>query len=127
MQLFKRILLGLAALTIVSIFALIIYFWPIDSRLSGTFKSNKDATISYLQATRKLTDRQRHVFDQMYGHLSYKFDGHRLKTIMEPHVVRGYGREDLYIEKEITEFYFFVKKSDKNSATIVVLPGISPI
>ncbi len=86
--------------------------------------SDKEATINYLQSTRKLTDKQQHVFNQMYGHLTYIFDGHKIKIVMEPHNIEGYADgSDLFIEESIIDSYYFVRMLNKDSATIFVLPS----
>ena len=126
MKIIKYIIVGILVTVLISLSVIFFRFWPTDPRLNGTFKSDKEATITYLESTRNLRDEQRHFFNQIFGHLTLVFNGHKMESVMEPHTIKGYaGEDDRNSEGWSDKSYFFVAMSNKDNIIIVDLP--SPI
>src|SRR3990170_990400 len=75
-----------------------------DPRIVGTFVSDKEATMSYLQSTGKFTDRQLTLFDSLLGKLRVECDGVTIVTTMDDfkysEPLRIVERENEYIVTE---------------------------
>ena len=80
-----------------------------DSRLYGTWKSDREATIDYNRNHTKISDRELQALGQMFGHLIVVYQsGGRSSTTMEAHTItRG------------TETESFDSLSDKSAYRIV--------
>ncbi|MFO7606103.1 MAG: hypothetical protein R6W72_07380 [Desulfurivibrionaceae bacterium] len=123
MALLKIILLAIPAIFTLGIVAVIICFWPVDSRLSGTFKSDKEETVKYLKTITKLTEKQLNKHEQIYGHFYYVFDAHKIKTIIEPYSIQSVFSDgsDFNMDASENESYFVMNKTNKDKVILFVL------
>jgi hypothetical protein len=106
-----------------SVLGLWLKLWGIDPRLHGAFVSDREETIKRLLSTQNIAAEKLKVLRQMYGHMTYTFDGHKIKVVTDHHVVEDYPEgSKTEIGKEALESIFFVKKESGEKATLVVLP-----
>jgi len=124
MKRFKKIFLLIFILFLIGTIGLITYFWPIDSRLCGKFQSDKEATIEYIKLKRHVTDRQLKIFNQIYGHSTLAFDGHKLNLSTISTIIHDYPQGSNTELKEGTKESFFVMiKLEKNRSMIIIFPS----
>ena len=126
MKIIKKVSIGIFALVVFSVIGVFAFFCSLDPRISGTFKSDKEATIKYLKSVSIPTDKQLNTWEQMYGHLYYVFDGHKISTFMESQIIdNNSGSEPLKIDESHSESYFFIRRSEigKDKIELIILPS----
>ena len=106
-----------------TLFGLWLKMWPTDPRLHGTFRSDQEETIKQLLSTRSISTDKLKVLRQMYGHMIYTFDGHKVKVTTEHHVIHDYPEgSKTEIGNETLDSYFLVREVVGEKACLVVLP-----
>jgi len=119
----KPLLIALAVALSLTFFGLWLKLWPTDTRLHGTFRSDQEETIKRLLSTKTISTDKLKVLRQMYGHMTYTLDGHKIKVVTEHHVIQDYPEgSKTEIGNEALESHFFVKKESGEKASLVVLP-----
>ena len=120
----RKIIIGFFVFVIIAVTGSGIYYWPVDSRLTGTFRSDKDETIAWLKTNKQLSEKQLKILKQMYGHSTYVIEGHKIIIDIEPHTIEGYPEgSKTAIEKGVTKSHFILKKMDENKAILITLPS----
>ena len=119
----KRLVAVLAVALSLSLFELWLKLCATDPRLQGTFVSDQEETIKRLLSNQSIAAEKLKVISQMYGHMTYTFDGHKIKVVTEHHVVQDYPQgSKTEVGKEALESIYFVKKGNGEKASLVVLP-----
>lgn len=119
----KVIVIAVVITLAVTLLGVWLKIWPTDPRLHGTFRSDQEATINRLLSIKSISTDKVKVVRQMYGHMTYTFDGHRIKVETEHHVIQDYPEgSKTEIGKETLESHFLVKKESGEKACLVVLP-----
>ncbi len=124
MKVLKKVTITIFFIIIIAIALLFAYLWPVDPRLSGTFQSDTKVSIEYLRSTRDLTDLQLDTFNQMYGHLFYEFNGHRVTIHMKPHTISDYPKgSETKIDETIEEYHFVMRGLENDKVHLIMFPS----
>ncbi len=121
----KKILFGLLSIIIIVAIGLSLYLSQIDSRFSGTFRSDVEKTMSYIKSMNKYSPKQIKIFEQMFGYLIHEINGHTIKIITrEPYTIQDYPEgSSTKIEKSVAEFPYIMIKRTKDKAVIIEIPS----
>lgn len=123
MKRLKAIVAAIGVMLFLTLFGLWLKMWPTDPRLHGTFRSDQEETINRLLSTKSISTEKLKVLRQMYGHMTYTFDGHKIKANTDPHVVQNYPKgSKTEVEQETLEAYFLLKKDRGERACLIVIP-----
>jgi len=126
MKIFKKIFIVTFALIVFALIGVIVYFWPVDPRLNGTFKSDKEETITYLKSIMDTSERQLNYWNQLYGHLYHVYEGHKTISFSDSHITDvKESVEPPKLDRDKAGRYFFMRRSEigKDRVKIIIMPS----